>query len=553
MFVRKVGVAFVLVLFVMQGNVKSQVKKSVSVEKPKLIVCIVVDQMRYDFLYRYASTYCNNGFKRLMNEGTVCKNATYENICTLSEPGYATLSTGSNPSLHGIIASEWFQSGSKKKINCVVDASQKAVGGSFESGQYSPKQLLSPTIGDELRLSNNRQSKVISVSLNPAAAVLLGGHMANQAWWFDPSSGSFATSSYYMESLPGWVEEFNRKKLPDTYLQRNWEPLLPVSQYLQSLSDDSPYETGLGGKHTFPYNLDALSLPKGYERRNYAILGQTPFGNSLTKDFAISALVNEKLGKGENTDILWVDFSATQAVSRNFGLMAMETQDAYLRLDEEIMHFLDFIDSYIGKGNVVVMLTSNHGAAFSSKYLSDNGLPSGAFSINQAASLLSSYLNARYGKGSWISSYSNLQFYFNRELIAESKLKLSDFQNDAAQFLLQFSGVANVLTSTSIENTAYDKGIFRLMQNSYNQKRSGDILLNLAPGWVEKNNDVVDNGSGYRYDAHVPLLWYGWKIPRQVVYHSISITDIAPTISSILDIAFPSGAQGTPISEIVEQ
>ena len=539
--------------FLLSGiHVNAQGRKAIPAEKPKLIIGIVVDQMRYDFLYRYSSTYGNNGFKRMLNEGTTCKNATYDYMCTLSEPGYATITTGCNPSVHGIIAGEWYQPISKKKINCVADENVKSVGGSFNSGKYSPKQMFANSIGDELRISNNKQSKVISVSINPAGAVLLGGSAANSAWWYDAQTGNFTTSSYYMEQVPSWVDEFNNKKLVDTYLQRTWDTKLPIADYVQSLPDDNKYENGINGKKTFPYDLNLMSLPKPDTKRNYSILTQTPFANSLTKDFAISAIVNENLGKDDNTDILWIDFAATQTIAQNFGLTAIETQDAYLRLDEEVEHFLDFIESYIGKGNVVVFLTSNHGASHSPQYLIDNGLPSGSFSMNQAAQLLSSYLNVRYGKGNWINYNENLQLYLNKELIEDSKLNLEAFEEDVAQFMLQFTGVANVLTSSVISKTYFDKGVFQKMQNSYNQKRSGDILINLAPGWVEKNGNITNTNTGYRYDSHVPLLWYGWKIPRQNITRPISITDIAPTLSQILDIAFPAGTQGSPIGELVE-
>jgi len=552
MFTSKICAATALFILSTGITVNAQTRKAIPAEKPKLIIGIVVDQMRYDYLYRYSSTYGNNGFKRMLNEGTTCRNATYDYICTLSEPGYATLATGCNPSIHGIIAGDWYQPVTKKKINSVADETVKTVGGSFESGKFSPRQMLATTIGDELRLSNNKQSKVISVSINPTGAVLLGGHTANSAWWFDAQTGNFTTSSYYMEQIPAWVEDFNKKRLADTYLQRNWEPKLPVADYVQSLADDNTYESGISGKKTFPYDLNTMSLPKPDAKRNYGILTQTPYANSLTKDFAISAIVNENLGKDDNTDIIWVDFAATQTIAQNFGLTAIETQDAYLRLDEEVEHFLDFVDSYIGKGNAVVFLTSNHGASHSPKYLSDNGLPSGSFSMNQAALLLTSYLNVRYGKGNWLTYSDNLQLYLNRELIEDSKLKLEAFEEDVAQFMLQFSGVANVLTSTVIAKSYFDKGVFQKIQNSYNQKRSGDILINLLPGWVEKNGNITNNNSGYRYDSHVPLLWYGWKIPRQSISRPISITDIAPTLSEILDIAFPAGTQGAPIGELVE-
>jgi predicted AlkP superfamily pyrophosphatase or phosphodiesterase len=549
----KKNLIFITLCSLLISNTLAQTRKQIPSEKPKLIIGLVVNQMRYDYLYKYLDKFSQNGIRRLLNEGSNCKNATYGYQCTLSEPGYATISTGTNPSVHGIIGPDWYQDGASKKTSCSVDVDVKTIGGgSFDAGLYSPKKLMAPTVGDELRLSNNKQSKVISVSLDASASAFLGGLIPSSAWWFDFSSGNWVSSSYYLETAPDWVGEFNRKGLPNTYLQRKWEPLLPISEYVQSLQDDNSYETGLNGQHVFPYDLNMMSLPQGVDKRNYKLLRQTPFGNSLTKDFAISAIVNENLGKDDNPDILMVDFACTESISQAFGLNAIETEDAYLRLDEEIQHFLDFVDSYVGKGNVVVFLTSNHGAALSPKYMEDIKMPSGYFSFNQAASLLSSYLNARYGKGNWIKSFGDLQIYLNRDLIQDSKIDLAVFQQDVASFLLEFTGVANVLTSTLIERNYYADGVFRQMQNSYNSKRSGDIFINLMPGWIEKNGNLTNHNSGYRYDTHVPLLWYGWKINRRNVARHIDMTDIAPTIASFLDISFPAASSGSPIGELTE-
>jgi len=542
----------ILIAFATTLSVNAQQKKDIKKphKRPKLIVGIVVEQLRFDDVFRYSNKFGNNGFLRLMGEGSFCRNVRLNYQYTQSEPGFATLVTGAQPAVNGIISKEWYEQLLGKKVSCVADAQRKPVGGSFDMGLYSPKQLMSSTSGDELRLSSNKQSKVISVATNPAAAVLTGGQTANAAYWFDPITGSFMTNSYYMETLPSWVSEFNRKNLSDIYMTRKWETIKPINEYVESLPDDSKYETGIYGQHVFPYDLTLLR-EKASNKKPYNLLLSTPFSNELIKDFAISTIVNENLGKDEHSDMLWVTFSATQEISSLFGANSIEMQDAVLRLDENIQHFLDFIDSFVGKQNTLIVLTSVHGSTYSPEYLTDNGLAAGAFSLNQAVMLLNSYLNARYGKADWIKQYSDLQIYLNREYIQQSKLDLEKLQTEAAQFLLQFSGVANVLTSTLMEKNYYSSGFFYKMQNSYNQKRSGDLLINLAPGWVEKSDGVVKANSAYNYDSHVPLFFYGWRIPNQAIYRQLDITDVAATLSSILEVPLPNASQGQIIDELI--
>jgi predicted AlkP superfamily pyrophosphatase or phosphodiesterase len=529
----------------------AQVSAQASPEKPKLVIGIIIDQMRYDFIYKYWNKYSNNGFKRLINEGSFCKNANFNYLLTFSNSGFATISTGANPSVHGIVSDEWYVPLLDKTVHCTRDDNVQTIGGNDESEKHSPVNLIASTIGDEIKLSTYKMAKVISVSIDPSAAVLNAGHLADAAYWFDTYSENWVTSSCYLKELPDWVKQFNQEKLADTYLNRKWETFLPDSLYRESLSDKNPYEIGFNGLNTFPYDLNSLSTgEKGI--RNYKILKYTPFGNSFTKDFAISAIVNENLGKGEFTDYICIDFSSTEYICQLFGLSSMEMEDAYLRLDKEIEHFLNFLDGYIGKGNVLVYLTSNHGSAYSAKLMNDIGVPSGLFNQGQAISLLKSYLNVVYGKADWVKYYCNQQIFLNRNLIQDSKLSLENFQVDVAQFMLQFSGVTNAATSTMFQKNYYTGGAFEKMQNSFNQKRSGDIIISLEPGWTERNDLSSAHNSGYNYDTHVPLIFYGWKINSQTIYEPVDMTDIAPTISTILDIAFPNSVTGKPIIQIIK-
>lgn len=533
--------------------ISAQSEPRIPGEKPKLIVGIVVEQMRHDYIQKYWDKFGEGGFKRLLNEGTYCKNANFNYLFTQTAVGQATISTGTNPSYHGIISEEWYIRLQDKVVNCVSDDKEKTIGGSYEAGRLSPRQLLTTTIGDEIRLANNMKSKVIGISLQGQSAILSSGETANAAYWYDPQSGNWVTSSYYMQDLPQWAKDFNDKKIADIYLTHTWDTKLPITEYEdRCLPDDNKYETGIEGQHVFPYNLTTLSsLAKS--KKNYDLLKYTPFGNTYTKDFAIAAIINEKLGKNDCTDLLTVSFSSTEFIGQNFGPESIEVMDTYLRLDEDLAHFLDFLDQEIGKQNVLIYLTSDHGVSQNPDYLADKGIPVGYFSQNAALSLLKSYMNAIYGRGEWVKAYYAQQLFLNRDLIEDSKLNLADVQQKVAQFLLQFTGVANTLTATTLQSAYFSDGVFSKIQKSFNQKRSGDVLINLDPGWIEKNGTNTSANSSYAYDAHVPLIWYGWKVKRATIFDKVDIVDVAPTISYFLNISSPNASEGQPILKLVGQ
>jgi hypothetical protein len=547
---RRYSLLFLFLLFLPLSLV-CQESRIIPPEKPKLVIGIVIDQMRYDYIFRYWSKFGDNGFHRLLNEGTFCKNAQFNYLFTQSSVGYATIATGAMPSSHGIISEEWYQRLKKEKIQCIADDAVKAVGGSYEQGAYSPRNLLASTIADEIKLNSALRSKVFGVSMKAEAAILLSGHTADAAYWYDPKTGTWMTSTYYLDSLPAWVNDFNLKNLQDIYLDKEWNTLLPLEEYTESLPDESGYETGLGNRKTFPYDLASISKVKKKER-DYSILASTPFGNTFTKDFAIQLIVNEALGKDEYTDYLALNFSSTEKIGLNFGPGSVEIEDTYLRLDQELGHFLEFIDKEIGKKNVLIFLTSNHGVSLNPGYLENLGIPGGFFNLKGSMSLLASYLNAVYGNGEWIDGYTDQQIFLNRELIEDSRLSLEEFQNRVARFMVQFTGVANAITSSTLETTNFTEGIFFKIQNGFNQKRSGDIIINFEPGWVIKNGNATGNNSSYRYDSHVPLIWYGWRIRRVTILTPVDMTSVAPTIAFMLNISFPSGASGQPIQDIVE-
>jgi predicted AlkP superfamily pyrophosphatase or phosphodiesterase len=353
-----------------------------------------------------------------------------------------------------------------------------------------------------------------------------------------------------MDSLPVWVREFNEKRLPDLYLDREWNTVLPLEEYTASTNDTTDYETGIGGRSVFPYDLEALSKV-GRNEKNYNILLSTPFGNTFTKDMAIMAMVEEELGQDDYPDMLSLTFSSTNFLGLLFGPGSVEMEDTYLRLDQDLSHFLEFLDEYIGKKNVLVILTADHGVARIPQYLSGARIPSGYFNHIQAMSLLKSYLNVFYGKGDWVSAYFQQQIFLNHLLLEDSNIGLEEMQTRIARFMIQFSGVANSITASTLQTTHFTDGIFHKIQNSYHQKRSGDIIINLEPGWVEMNDFSTGHNSAYPYDTHVPLIWSGWKIGRGSILRPVSMIDIAPTLSYFLDISWPTASTGETILDLI--
>ena len=544
--------SFILSLFLVSGasTLFSQTPGRIPSEKPRLIVCMVVDQLRYDYIHRYWDKFGEEGIRRLVTSGTFCKNAAYDYLINQTAVGYATISTGALPSHHGIISNNWYNNLQEEVVYCVADGETRTVGGNFESGQFSPRQMLASTIGDEIRLSTNFRSKVIGLALDNSAAILSAGHSANYAFWYDNLSGGWISSSYYMDSLPGWVRQFNEKKLAEAYLDRTWEPLLPLSEYVESASDTSEFETGIEGRSVFPYDLEKISQPRRNER-NFRILKYTPYGNVYTRDFATAVVINEELGQDDHTDYLSIGFSANEYIGKHFGSNSVEMQDAMLRLDQEIAHFMNFIENQVGDQNTLFILTADHGLAYQPAYLTHHKIPSGDFNPNSSLSLLGSYLNAIYGRGEWVKYYYGQQIYLNHDLIETSGIAYQEIQDRAAQFLIQFAGVSNAVTSYTLQTSNFSEGIFHKMQNGYHQKRSGDVIINLAPGWLE-TDDGNSYHSSYLGDNHVPLIFYGWKIRRSTLTRPVKMIDVAPTISYFLDISRPNVSTGNIILELLQ-
>ena len=513
------------------------------VEQPKLVVGLVVDQMRFDYINRYWDEFSEGGFKRLVTEGYNCNNTNYNYIPTYTGPGHASIYTGATPSSHGIIANSWYDKNVEEYSYCVSDAEMNTIGADNESGKMSPSKMLNTTFGDELRLFTMNKSKVIGVALKDRSAVLPAGHMGDFAFWLDSETGDFVSSSYYGLRLPKWAQKFNKKDHCEAYLSQKWELLLNSKLYDESLVDNSVYEEAfIGEKYPkFPHDLPSL-----VELNGKGLIKSTPFGNSLTTDMAIAAIEGERLGQDEFTDLLAVSFSSTDYVGHQFGADSKETQDTYLRLDRDIEAFLTYIDENIGKENVLVFLTADHGAVRTPSYLMDRNVPAGYFEAEEPIRELKQFLQNIYGFGEWVKSYGNAQIFLNRDLIFEKYLSLEEVQQQAADFMLRYDGVQKAVCGRTLENNEFTRGDLASLQRGFNQKRSGDVLLVLEPAWIEYSHTGTTHGSGYTYDQHVPLIWFGWKVQAGETSEKYAITEIASTISSLLGISFPNGS-GTKV------
>ena len=523
--------------------------KSNEFERPKLVVGIVVDQMRYDYISRFWNGYSEGGFKRLVKEGFNFKNNHYNYAPTSTGPGHASVYTGTTPASHGIIGNDWYDKEIGASVYCAADNTYASVGTASAAGQMSPKQLLTTTISDQLKLHTQSRSKVIAIALKDRGAVLPGGHTADAAYWFHgKEEGSWISSTFYMETLPSWVTQFN-SKVPQQY-KKPWDLLKSEKAYTQSGSDKNNYEGAYRGETAavFPHDLVSLWEANGA----YDILKATAYGNSLTADFALAALKGENLGKGVDTDFLAISFSSTDYVGHQFGVNSREIEDTYYRLDLDLERLLKALDAQVGPGNYSLFLTADHAAVQVPSYLKDLKIPSGYFDSKVFKEKLNAYVADQFGSEDLIENISNYQVFLNRGLVAKLDIDLKGMQEDLAQFILQDSAVERTYTAHQMWGGEYTKGIPYILQNGYNPKRSGDVLFVLKPAVISYSRTGSTHGSPQIYDTHTPLLFYGKGFKRGASYERSEIPDIAPTLAAMLGIAFPNGTTGKPLTQVLE-
>ncbi|TRX59033.1 alkaline phosphatase family protein [Fulvivirga sp. M361] len=517
-------------------------------QQPRLVVGIIVDQMRQEYLWRFGERFEEGGFNRLMKEGYHFKNAHFNYVPTYTGPGHTSVYTGTTPAIHGVIANSWYDHVSKDGVYCASDKSVQTVGSSSDKGEMSPKNMLVTSITDELRFSNQMRSKVVGLSIKDRGAIFPAGH-TGEAYWYDNTTGGFITSTYYHEELPEWVQKFNKKKLADRYMKQTWSTLYDLATYTASGPDDAPYEVRSGDKDpVFPYDMSKLPGDKKYAR-----LPSSPFGNDFLTEAALAAVDGEQLGQGDYTDFLAISYSSTDYIGHQFGPNSVEVEDTYLRLDKNISALLKALDQKVGEGNYTVFLTADHAVVDVPQFLIDNKVQSGYFQID-VKKLVEAFMDQKYEDADWVETISNNQLFLNRDQVRSKGLSLSDVQEELVEFLISIEGVAECYAASTLRTMDFNtSGVKGMMVRGYNQSRSGDVLYALRPGWLATSRKVgTSHGSPYSYDTHVPMLWYGAGIKQgsSVKYHPI--TDIVPTLSMMLEIKLPNGVTGQPIHELFD-
>ncbi len=538
-----------LTLLVLYGC--QPVKKEQKVNKPKLVVGIVIDQLRHDYFERYADNFGEDGFKRLISDGFYNHNTHYNYIPTFTGPGHASVYTGTTPATHGIIANNWYDKNIRTSVYCAEDTSVQTIGSTSDAGLMSPHRMLSSTITDELGLATNFKSKVVGISIKDRGSILPAGHNPTGSYWYDKSNGHFVSSSYYgNEELPSWLQEFNSRNLADEYLNKSWKLSMPLEDYNQSTADDMPYEMKVRGKEqpVFPYNLKALRAENG----NFGLLPNTAFGNTILADLAIATMEGEAMGQDDITDFLALSFSSTDYIGHGFGPRSVEVQDTYIKLDNEFARLFKYLDEKVGKGNYLIFVTSDHGCAEVPEYLQANKIPADHYDGKAYVQNMSNALNQKYGEGEWIEDFSNEQYFLNHDLISEKKVDLDAMRKFMVNEALKLEGVAEAYSASDMQSTEFTEHKAAALQMGYNFKRSGDVLLILEPGWFYQTRSATTHGTGYAYDTHVPLIWYGSGIKSGRSYKRQNIDDIAVTLAHILGTNLPNGATGEPIEEILE-
>jgi len=446
--------------------------------------------------------------------------------------------------VHGIVGNDWTDVASGKKVYCTEDSTVKTVGTTGKTGWMSPKNLWTSTITDQLKMAQNYKSKTIAIALKDRGAILPGGHTANAAYWYDSKEGRWISSSFYFNELPSWVQSFNSEERALKYIQKGWNTLYPIETYVQSAEDENKFEGKLPGEKStsFPHEL------KG--GNPLEVIRTTPYGNSITKDFALKALENEKLGKNGTSDFLAISFSSTDYVGHNFGPQSIELEDTYLRLDKDIAEILTYLDAQYGKDQVLVFLTADHAVAEVPGYANSKKLPGGVFDRNTSISDMKKAINQAFGNVDLLVGEENSQLYFNHNLMDKMGIdakKLFDVVRKSYQKQEGFSELVNLQDIPSANlNAQYNQ----LIINGYHPARSGDFMILLKPSWFMGSKTGTTHSTLYSYDTHVPLLFYGWKVKPAEIIKRTSISDISVTLANWLHIMEPSGSIGNVITQI---
>lgn len=521
-------------------------------ERPKLVVGLMIDQMRWDYLYRYQDRYGEGGFNRLLREGFSCENTYIDYVPTFTAIGHSTVYTGSVPAIHGIAGNDFIIQQTGQRMYCTQDDDVAGVGSDGAEGRQSPRNLLASTITDQLKLATNFRSKVIGIAIKDRGGILPAGHFADAAYWYDGSSGHWISSTFYMEELPQWVQDFNQRGLAAQYLQQDWNTLYPLDTYAQSIADDNRYEATFRGEENpvFPKKLAAL-----VEDNGLGMIRTTPFGNTLTLDLARAAIQQERMGNnpGGFTDFLCVSLSSTDYIGHQFSVNSVEIEDTYLRLDQELAAFFAYLDEQVGEGEYTLFITADHGASHNPLFFMDQRGNAGYFDERNTLTGVNQLLAERYGQPKIVTSLMNYQVHLNYETIAAHGLNEREIKETVIQYIRKADGVAFVADMENIAASSIPARIRERIANGYNPKRSGCIQIILEPQWYSGSprQRGTTHGTWASYDAHIPLVWMGWGIKPGKTNRVVHMTDIAPTLAALLHIEEPNGNIGQPVPEVL--
>ena len=473
------------------------------VDRPKLVVGLVVDQMRWDYLYYYYEDFGEGGLKRLLNEGFSCENNMINYIPTITAIGHTSVYTGSVPALHGIAGNNFMENG--KDVYCCADATVQGVGTDTKAGRMSPRNNKGTTIGDELRLATNFKSRVIGVALKDRAAIFPAGHSANAAYWYDNAVGHFVTSTYYMDALPKWVEQFNKQNATKK-------------------------------------NEDQKMKPEGV---------------SITFKMADAILHHEHLGMGEYPDMLTISISSTDAIAHSYGTRSAETKAAYMTLDKELTKFLNTLDRRYGKNGYLLFLTADHGGAHNPNYLKEHKIFAGGWDASGWVKKINQNLSAKYGIDKLVLAHYGDFFYLNHAKIDSAALNIDQIKEEVINQLLQDEQLQYVVDCAKASTTTITQIIRERIINGYNRQRSGDIVViprSQMFSWKFKDDyQGTTHGQWNSYDAHIPLVFMGWHVNHGSTSTPTRIVDIAPTVCAMLHIEMPNACIGDAILPVVGQ
>lgn len=526
----------------------AQQKPGAAVPRPKLVVGIVIDQMRWDYLYRYYERYTDGGFKRLLKDGFTCENTNIDYIPTVTAIGHSSIYTGSVPAIHGIAGNDFIDQTTGLNMYCAGDSTVQTVGSTSASGQMSPRNLMVSTVTDELRLATNFRGKVIGIALKDRGGILPAGHTANAAYWFDDQTGNWISSTYYMKDLPEWVKKFNQQKLPEKYLKQDWNTLYPLNTYVQSTEDNTNYEEPFTGSSApvFPVKTSQMMS------KDYGAIRSTPYGNTITFDLAKAAIDNEKLGSDDISDFLAVSCSSTDYVGHRFGPNSVEAEDTYLRLDRDLSSFFTYLDKKIGAGNYTVFLTADHGAAHNPGFLTDHNIPAGIFPSSKVLKDLNAALESQFKFPRLAISLENYQVSLDNKLIAKNNLNEEAIRTACVNFLKKRDDVQYAVDIDKVEEASIPSDLKAQIINGYNRFRSGVVQIIVRPGFFSGSPKGTNHGTWNPYDAHIPFVLMGWGVKHGSTVRATHVTDIAPTIAALLHIQAPNGCIGEPVTEALK-